>query len=119
MFSSFSTSTRRTALMVKRARSVSPVNLKAGSSTGLANKRACPDYVDSFNPIKISTAENAAAVVADPPLLKLLAKIQNSIKNPAKGSCIVYWMRMADLRGAYYQSCIIYSTIDGYCYSRG
>jgi deoxyribodipyrimidine photo-lyase len=52
----------------------------------------------TFNPTKFATAENAAAVVADPPLPKLLKAVQDAIKNPAKGDSVVYWMRMADLR---------------------
>ena len=34
-------------------------------------------------------------MVADPPLPKLLKAVQDTIKNPAKGDSIVYWMRMA------------------------
>ncbi|KAK7470518.1 DNA photolyase phr1 [Stygiomarasmius scandens] len=52
----------------------------------------------TFNPRKVATADAAAAVDRDPPLLKLLSAIENGVKKTEKGSSIVYWMRMADLR---------------------
>lgn len=50
------------------------------------------------NPIKIASPEAAAAVDADPPLPKLLTAVEDCVKNPPKGSAIMYWMRMSDLR---------------------
>ncbi|EEB99062.1 hypothetical protein MPER_01320, partial [Moniliophthora perniciosa FA553] len=47
---------------------------------------------------KVATANAAAAVDADPPLPKLLQAVKDGVKNPNKGECVVYWMRMADLR---------------------
>ncbi|KAK2466299.1 hypothetical protein APHAL10511_001941 [Amanita phalloides] len=51
-----------------------------------------------FNPVRIATPEAAAAVDADPPLLKLLDAVSDGVRNPPNGSAIVYWMRMSDLR---------------------
>jgi hypothetical protein len=51
---------------------------------------------------KIATAENAARVDANPPLAQLqnaIAQHKMDIKNPRKGDCVVYWMRMEDMRG--------------------
>ncbi|KAF9464436.1 FAD binding domain of DNA photolyase-domain-containing protein [Collybia nuda] len=53
---------------------------------------------NNFVPIKIATASAAAAVDADPPLQKLLKMVRAGGKNLKKGSSIVYWMRMGDLR---------------------
>lgn len=90
-----------TTTMVKHPRSISPVIAINSSSTGVANKKSRSDANPTFNPNKFATAENAAAVVSDPPLPKLLESVQNATKNPAKGDSVVYWMRMADLRSAY------------------
>ncbi|OJT04121.1 Deoxyribodipyrimidine photo-lyase [Trametes pubescens] len=50
-----------------------------------------------YLPNKIATKENAARVDASPPVLQLLEAVHTAIK-PAKGDCIVYWMRMEDMR---------------------
>ncbi|KAG2156169.1 DNA photolyase, FAD-binding/Cryptochrome [Suillus clintonianus] len=73
--------------MMKRARSPSPL---AMSKKGRTNS--------PFAPIKIATAEAAAAVQTDPPFLRLLDALRNVTQNPAKGQSVVYWMRMGDLR---------------------
>lgn len=79
--------------MAKRTRSVSPIAAAA------ASKKPRTSLISTtFNPTKLASPENAAAVTADPPLPKLLKAVQDAIKNPAKGDSIVYWMRMADLR---------------------
>ncbi|KII95059.1 hypothetical protein PLICRDRAFT_48029 [Plicaturopsis crispa FD-325 SS-3] len=52
----------------------------------------------TFAPIKISTEAAANAVQADRPLPKLLKAVEDAIQKPAKGDCVVYWMRMGDLR---------------------
>ena len=57
-----------------------------------------------FLPNRIATAEAAARVDADPPLGKLLKALHNSVKTVPKGEAIVYWMRMADLRGNFTSS---------------
>ncbi|TFK92182.1 hypothetical protein K466DRAFT_582102 [Polyporus arcularius HHB13444] len=53
-----------------------------------------------FLPNKIATAKNAAKVDAHPPLLQLLEAVRDNAmnKNVVKGDCVVYWMRMEDLR---------------------
>jgi deoxyribodipyrimidine photo-lyase len=89
---SFLTATRT---MAKRSRSSSP-------SAAAGRKKLCADTgCNSSSAYKFATADNAAAVDSDPPLPKLLAGVQNAIKNPAKGDSVVYWMRMADLRSAH------------------
>lgn len=52
----------------------------------------------SFNPIKIATAEAAAAVDADTPFSQLIKELKNAVKHSADGQSVVYWMRMCDLR---------------------
>ncbi|CAK5275506.1 unnamed protein product [Mycena citricolor] len=52
----------------------------------------------SFNPRKITTAEIGASVDANPPLSLLLQAVANGAKKHRKGDCVVYWMRMGDLR---------------------
>ena len=47
---------------------------------------------------KIATVENAKAVDENPPLDILLNAMKNGLKNPGKGSSVVYWMRMEDMR---------------------
>ena len=81
--------------MVKRARSGSPT-----ANTNAAMKKTRRDT--KFLPNKIATAENAAKVDAHPPLLKLLDAVRDHGTNAdvAKGDCVVYWMRMEDLRSA-------------------
>ena len=81
--------------MVKRARSGSPT-----ANTNAAMKKTRRDT--KFLPNKIATAENAAKVDAHPPLLKLLDAVRDYGTNGdvAKGDCVVYWMRMEDLRSA-------------------
>ncbi len=49
----------------------------------------------NFLPNKIATAEDAARVDASPPLLQL---VQHDVNKPPMGECVVYWMRMEDLR---------------------
>ncbi|RPD67238.1 hypothetical protein L227DRAFT_538252 [Lentinus tigrinus ALCF2SS1-6] len=53
-----------------------------------------------FLPNKIATAENAASADAHPPLMQLLDAVRDNAmsQDVAKGKCVVYWMRMEDLR---------------------
>ncbi|KAI0832344.1 DNA photolyase, FAD-binding/Cryptochrome [Trametes gibbosa] len=51
-----------------------------------------------FLPNKIATAENAARVDASPPVFLLQEAARSTSKNQAKGDCVVYWMRMEDMR---------------------
>ncbi|OBZ70312.1 Deoxyribodipyrimidine photo-lyase [Grifola frondosa] len=86
--------------MVKRARSVSIssslCSRPLSSATSSPTKKIRNDI--KFLPNKIATAEAAAKTDADPPLLKLLNAQKDILKSPAKGDCVVYWMRMEDLR---------------------
>ncbi|RDX55540.1 hypothetical protein OH76DRAFT_748996 [Lentinus brumalis] len=81
--------------MVKRARSVSST-----ASMHEAMKKTRTDV--KVLPNKIATAKNAAKVDAHPPLLQLLEAVRDNAmnKNVVKGDCVVYWMRMEDLRSA-------------------
>jgi hypothetical protein len=49
-------------------------------------------------PLRIATAENAAAVDKNPPLSILLQAVQDGLNSPEKGGCVTFWMRMGDLR---------------------
>jgi hypothetical protein len=62
-----------------------------------SHKRSRPAQ-STFKPNKVASAAAAAAVDADPPLPKLLHAVRDGVTSPAKGDCVVYWMRMADLR---------------------
>ncbi|KAJ7180222.1 FAD binding domain of DNA photolyase-domain-containing protein [Mycena crocata] len=53
---------------------------------------------DTFSPRKIASVEASAAVDSDPPLQRLLKAVKDGVSNPEKGDCVVYWMRMGDLR---------------------
>ncbi len=55
----------------------------------------------TFNPIKIATAEAGEAANENPPLPVLLKSVEDGVREPVKGECVVYWMRMADLRGTH------------------
>ncbi|WRT70869.1 uncharacterized protein IL334_007868 [Kwoniella shivajii] len=47
---------------------------------------------------KIATAEDAARADEDPPLNQLERLIEKGQKQVEKGDCVVYWMRMEDMR---------------------
>jgi deoxyribodipyrimidine photo-lyase len=47
---------------------------------------------------KVATAEDAARVDANPPLDQLMKLQQQPKDKVAKGECVVYWMRMEDMR---------------------
>jgi deoxyribodipyrimidine photo-lyase len=66
-------------------------------SVSPSHKRSRPAQ-STFTPNKVASAAAAAVADADPPLPKLLQAVRDGIKSPAKGDCVVYWMRMADLR---------------------
>jgi hypothetical protein len=53
----------------------------------------------TFSPIKIATQDDADAVNADPPFHKLIQLVEQKAPKVDKGTCIIYWMRMGDLRG--------------------
>ena len=94
-------------IMPKRARSSTvnsrsaPTKVELSTSSqnnGTPTKKTRQDT--KFLPNKIATAENASKVDKDPPFLKLegVSKACEKIKAP-NGECVVYWMRMQDLRG--------------------
>lgn len=79
--------------MVKHARTSS-------KSSQQHRKRAKPDiddapYID-FN--RIATVKAADAVTANRPFLKLLDVVKGTVDASQKGNCVVYWMRLSDLR---------------------
>ncbi|ESK94386.1 deoxyribodipyrimidine photo-lyase [Moniliophthora roreri MCA 2997] len=77
------------ALMAKRSRI---------SSTASSSSAKKPRLDNTFPHRKVAMTNAAAAVDSDPPLPKLLQAVKDGVKNPDKGECVVYWMRMADLR---------------------
>ncbi|KAM5540439.1 hypothetical protein V8D89_005897 [Ganoderma adspersum] len=82
--------------MGKRERSLSSSPSHATSPQNHARKKTRQHV--TFLPNKIATAENAARVDACPPILQLVEAVQHNVKKPPKGGCVVYWMRMEDLR---------------------
>lgn len=89
-----------------------PLSPDSGSEfSNRHSKKACVpvsnDYEDGkcgsmYN--KIATAENAAAVDADPLLPKLLNAVAGTSACEGKGACVVYWMRLEDLRSECFSS---------------
>lgn len=69
---------------------------KINSSSHLAKRPRTMET--SFDPIKIATAEAAAAVDADPPYFQMQRHLRNGMTDPGKGKAVLYWMRLADLR---------------------
>lgn len=57
---------------------------------------------DMYN--KIATFENASRVREDPPVAKLQQAIRDARKEQVAdpGKCVVYWMRMQDMRSKFY-----------------
>jgi hypothetical protein len=76
--------------MVKRSRSIS-----SASTNGTKKQRVSTQ----FNPRKVAVMENAQRVDKLPPMNILEDAVKERIINPEKGDCVVYWMRMQDLRG--------------------
>ncbi|KIY74171.1 hypothetical protein CYLTODRAFT_340648 [Cylindrobasidium torrendii FP15055 ss-10] len=52
----------------------------------------------NFSPNKVATQEAAAQVDENPPYTMLLEAAKTFMVKPGKGDCVVYWMRMGDLR---------------------
>ncbi|KAH6915337.1 DNA photolyase, FAD-binding/Cryptochrome [Coprinopsis sp. MPI-PUGE-AT-0042] len=80
--------------MSKHARSESTQS-DAGPSSLKKQRTISPV---SFSPNKVASTENATAADANPPLLQVSEALKDVLKSPQKGECIVFWMRMADLR---------------------
>jgi deoxyribodipyrimidine photo-lyase len=70
---------------------------RSPSSNPASHKRSRPTH-STFSPIKVASASAASAIDTNPPLPTLLQAVREGVKTPAKGDCVVYWMRMADLR---------------------
>ena len=62
-----------------------------------------------------ATADNAAAVDANPPLLTLLKAVRDAVDVPGKGDAVVYWMRMTDTRSQFF---IALPSIYAHCNSK-
>ncbi|KAH9482561.1 Deoxyribodipyrimidine photo-lyase [Psilocybe cubensis] len=73
-----------------------PLSPAASDSYARVAKR--PNSSKSFNPIKIATAEAAAAVDANTPFSQLTKLLKDSVRHSLDGKSVVYWMRMNDLR---------------------
>lgn len=71
---------------------------RSASATHDAVKRTRVASPGSFTPIKVATPEAAAAADANPPLKQLVEEMKKGVKVPSKGDCVVYWMRMTDMR---------------------
>ena len=83
--------------MSKRARSAS---LHSNPEGDIGEKKS--KVQTTFNPPKVASASAAAAVDHTPPLAQLLKAVEGGVKQPENGTCVVYWMRMADLRSEYH-----------------
>jgi hypothetical protein len=57
-----------------------------------------PRATKIFLPIKVASQEAAAAADAETPLSQLEMALDRRLQSPQKGDCVVYWMRMSDLR---------------------
>lgn len=86
-------STLRFTMPSKRARSTSV------DTENKVNKRS---RSNSFTPRKVASAQNSAAVDAHPPFLQLLEAVKKGNHEVKRGKAVVYWMRMADLRGIFF-----------------
>jgi len=51
-----------------------------------------------FHPIKVASQEASAAADANTPFYQLKMALERRLQSPQKGDCVVYWMRMSDLR---------------------
>lgn len=54
-------------------------------------------YGKPFHPIKVASQEASAAADAKTPFSRLKMALER-LQSPQKGDCVVYWMRMSDLR---------------------
>lgn len=61
-----------------------------------AQKRA--RITKTFHPIKVASQEASAAADASTPFSRLQIALDRRLHSPQKGDCVVYWMRMSDLR---------------------
>lgn len=68
------------------------------SATDDAKKRTRVTKPETFKPIKVASVDAADATDANPPFKQLIQELENTVRNPINGDCILYWMRMTDLR---------------------
>lgn len=81
---------------MKRRSSQAPV------SRALAKKPRLPSTDNARKRSRIASAEDAALVDASPPYQELLLHLETKrVQESVQGGCIVYWMRMEDLRSAH------------------
>lgn len=80
--------------MSKRIRTASIQGALGSDGLSLKRLKGAPYFV----PRKVAHAEVAAAVDARPPLSQLLKVAKETESQTEKGRCVVYWMRMGDLR---------------------
>lgn len=86
--------------MLSRFSTTMPKHSRSPASATTLHKRSRPTH-STFIPNKVASVDAAAAVDANPPLPTLLQAVREGVQIPAKGACIVYWMRMADLRSRF------------------
>ncbi|KAF8812552.1 hypothetical protein BYT27DRAFT_7087205 [Phlegmacium glaucopus] len=79
--------------MSKRNNSLNAINQPTGSHP---QKRA--RITKEFHPIKVASQEASAAADAKTPFSQLETVLDRRLKSPQTGDCVVYWMRMSDLR---------------------
>ena len=75
-----------------------PKRNKADTSTTDSHVSKRPRTTKTFLPIKVASEEAAAAADAETPLSQLEMALNRRLQSPQKGDCVVYWMRMSDLR---------------------
>lgn len=81
---------------------------RASSTTANNGKMAKRPRPASFTPRKVASAQNAAAVDANPPLAQLLKALkENQQQKVNKNKAIVYWMRLADLRSTFFKNFLL------------
>ncbi|KZV76131.1 hypothetical protein PENSPDRAFT_741498 [Peniophora sp. CONT] len=84
-----------TTTMAKRARTSSPAS-PSTERQGSPSKKPKSDAHFVHN--KIALADAAANAEKDPPFKKLMEAVEHTAKSPKKGECVVYWMKMEDIR---------------------
>lgn len=106
-------------IMPKRARSSTinshsaPAKAELSTSTREGRTPTKKTREDTeFLPSKIATAENAAKADKNPPFRKLEELTQACQKiEPLGGECVVYWMRMQDLRSNVFKAIFLHKDL--------
>ncbi|KAG2013533.1 photolyase [Coprinopsis cinerea AmutBmut pab1-1] len=84
----------RLSTMPKHERTDSSCKSTSTSSKKLKVVSAPP----AFSPIKVASKQNADTADLNPPFQQLLLAMRNTVSTPLKSDCVVFWMRMTDLR---------------------